>query len=86
MLPELADSGSCVVAGDYDLDGDLDLFVGGRVVPGEYPSPPTSRLLRNDSGVAGVRFSDVTTEVAAAAHRAGMVTAALWSDVDARDF
>ncbi|HCV27773.1 MAG TPA: RNA-binding protein [Dehalococcoidia bacterium] len=83
VLPELADSGSCVVAGDYDLDGDLDLFVGGRVVPGEYPSPPTSRLLRNDSGVAGVRFSDVTTEVAAAAHRAGMVTAALWSDVDA---
>ncbi|MFT5409213.1 MAG: hypothetical protein ACI9NC_001934, partial [Verrucomicrobiales bacterium] len=81
-LPAVADSGSCVVAADYDQDGDLDLFVGGRVVPREYPTSPPSRLLRNDSSNEGVQFSDVTAAVAPALRQVGMVTAALWSDAD----
>lgn len=72
-LPTISSSGSCVVAGDYDGDGDLDLFVGGRVVPNFYPQTPRSYLLRNDGG----RFTDVTPEQL---QYPGMVTSALWTD------
>jgi len=77
-LPDLTDSGSVVTANDFDRDGDLDLFVGGRVVPGRYPLPPNSRLLINDAG----RFVDATDELAPGLRRAGLVTSAIWSDVD----
>ena len=49
VLPEERISGSCAVAADYDRDGDLDLFVGGRIIPGAWPEVPASLLLRNDS-------------------------------------
>lgn len=76
-LPNNFDSGSSVAAADYDRDGDLDLFVGGRIIPGEYPMTPNSRLLQNDDG----KFSNaVQTE--AALEEIGLVTSAIWSDVD----
>ncbi|GAB3798251.1 VCBS repeat-containing protein [Spirosoma humi] len=82
-LPNTMSSGSCVIATDFDHDGDLDLFIGGRVVPQRYPEAARSYLLRNDSvkGVS-VRFTDVTDQLAPGLGRAGLVCAALWTDVD----
>ncbi|MEC7201970.1 MAG: hypothetical protein VXW84_15105, partial [Verrucomicrobiota bacterium] len=57
---------------------DLDVFIGGRVIPGRYPEPPSSRLLRNDQG----QWVDVTEEVAPGLRKVGMVTSALWSDLN----
>jgi len=75
-LPPTLSSGSCVRAADIDRDGDLDLFVGGRVVAGAYPLPPESYLLRNEEG----RFVNVTSTLAPGLQFAGMITDALWSD------
>jgi hypothetical protein len=67
------------VPGDFDGDGAIDLFVGGRVVPGHYGIDPPSMLLRNDGRG---RFRDVTAEAAPELARVGMVTDAVWRDVD----
>ena len=67
----------CVSAGDYDGDGDADLFIGGRVSK-KYPQPPRSFLLQNNNGV----FTDVTAKVCPALQRPGMVTSAVWTDFD----
>jgi len=77
-LPLLPISAGAATAADFDRDGRLDLFIGGRVLPGEYPLPPRSALLANRGG----RFEDVTEALAPGLREVGMVTAALWSDVD----
>ncbi|MFM9911456.1 MAG: FG-GAP-like repeat-containing protein [Chitinophagaceae bacterium] len=77
-LPETKASGSCVVACDYDKDGDLDLFIGGRVVPGSYPLAAKSYLLKNVAG----KFSDVSATELPQRGEIGMVTSALWTDYD----
>lgn len=83
-LPDYRSSSSCVVAGDYDRDGDLDLFVGGRVVPGSYPLPPKSYLLRNDldKDKGTIKFSIVEQGLPETFTEMGMVTDALWTDFD----
>lgn len=74
-LPEMKTSGACVTAADYDQDGDLDLFVGGRIVPDQYPIAPRSYLLRNEGG----RFTDATPEDL---QELGLVTDARWTDIN----
>jgi hypothetical protein len=78
-LPAITSSGSCVTACDFDKDGDLDLFAGGRISPEAYPQPPQSFLLENDGKG---HFKDVTPSVAPEVQRVGMVTSALWTDFD----
>ena len=78
-LPDEDVSGSRVAAADYDGDGDVDLFVGGRVVPWHYGVDPRSMLLQNDGHG---HFTDVTQRLAPELERVGMVTDALWRDVD----
>lgn len=78
-LPKIESSGSCVIAADFDRDGDLDLFVGGRVVSGAYPLSPRSYVLRNNGD--GI-FEDVTNAVSQGLDSIGMVTTALFSDFD----
>jgi hypothetical protein len=78
-LPAEAASGSRVAAADFDGDGDIDLFVGGRVVPWRYGLDPASALLKNDGRG---RFTDVTARAAPGLGNVGMVTDALWQDVD----
>ncbi|WP_375325222.1 VCBS repeat-containing protein [Flagellimonas sp. GZD32] len=78
VLPEMLESTSTVVGADYDQDGDVDLFIGGRVVPGSYPVVPESYLLENRNG----EFFNVTLEVAPELKNVGMVTSAVWTDFD----
>ena len=78
-LPPLFQSGSRAAAADYDGDGDIDVFVGGRSIPGHYGLDPRSTLLRNDGKG---HFTDVTDQVAPGLSHIGMITDALWKDVD----
>ncbi|MFM2358880.1 MAG: hypothetical protein RLY16_873, partial [Bacteroidota bacterium] len=75
-LPDVsASSKSCIRPCDFDADGDMDLFVGGRVIPGKYPMSPTSYLLINNGkgnfSLANIPFA-----------QAGMITDAQWVDIN----
>ena len=74
ILPEFRFSGSRVATKDFDNDGDLDLFIGSRFVPGKYPTSPESVLLINENG----KFS----KVQCAASSSGMVTDVKWADIN----
>jgi len=67
----------CVAAGDYDGDGDEDIFIGGRVSK-SYPLSPRSFILQNNRGI----FTNVTNTVCPALQKGGMITAATWTDFD----
>ncbi len=77
-IPDITTSGSCVRASDFDNDGDLDLFIGGRVITGNYPLSPKSYILINNNGI----FVDATNEICPALRKGGMITDALWTDFD----
>ncbi len=73
--PRISVNASCIKAYDFDADGDDDVFIGGRVVPGNYGASPRSYLLENERGF----FRDVTPPDLS---HIGMVTDAVWTDYD----
>jgi len=75
LLPSNFESGSVVKAFDFDSDGDLDLFVGSRMKPWNYPEPASSYLLVNENG----KFSNYNTDQF---NDLGLVTDAEWFDYD----
>ncbi|MCC6235177.1 MAG: VCBS repeat-containing protein [Verrucomicrobiales bacterium] len=79
LLADLPDAGSAgiLAVADADGDGDLDAFIGGRSMPGRYPAPASSLILRQDAG----RFLPDPATRDLLTH-AGLVTGALWSDLD----
>jgi hypothetical protein len=83
-IPKEVFNGSCVKAGDFDKDGDLDLFIGAGTIPGKYPAAAGNIVLRNDSEPAGkIVFTDITHTIAGSQlFRAGMVNDASWVDLD----
>lgn len=77
-LPEINKSSQCVKASDIDNDGDLDLFVGTRLIPGQYIYPATSYILLNENG----NFRKASEEIAPSLTNIGMVTDAVFTDID----
>ena len=80
-IPADVESDGPVGAVDYDRDGKIDLFVGARCVPGDWPHHGRSRLLRNTGTAGKPKFTDVTDTIPGLAS-AGIVNSALWSDMN----
>jgi hypothetical protein len=81
-IPVNTISKSAVRAADIDNDGDLDLFIGGRVDPWHYPKPVSSFIYRNDSENGNIRFTDITAEIAGDLIDIGLISDALFTDFD----
>ena len=82
-LPNCRNNTSIIAPCDFDNDGDIDLFVGNRSVPGIYGMNPTQYLLQNNGKG---EFTDITKKVAPKLQKVGMVTSAVWKDFTGNGF
>ncbi len=81
--PKIFTSGKVVLPLDYDDDGDQDLFIGGRIIPGKYPFPANSTILKNNGKTDDqLIFEHVDSEETAEFKELGLVTAGIWQDLD----
>lgn len=81
-VPEMLMSSSVAKPADFDQDGNVDFFVGGQAVPGRYPYPSRSYLLKNE----GQKFADVTATNAPALETPGIVKDFVWTDLNGDQF
>ncbi|MFN0013488.1 MAG: VCBS repeat-containing protein [Saprospiraceae bacterium] len=77
-VPPSQDAALRSTAYDYDSDGDLDLFIGGRAMPKQWPLTPRSLVWRNER----THFTDVTTQIAPELEHCGMITDLTWANLD----
>lgn len=77
-IPKESFNGSCVIALDFNKDGQTDLYVGGAVMPGKFPKHDPGMLLQNNKGV----FTDVTATLAPDLLQTGIVNTAAWGDMN----
>jgi len=77
-LPVDSDSGGPIATADIDRDGDLDIFIGGRVIGKKYPAAPRSRLLINVDG----KFKESAEQIAPSLSSLGLVTGATFTDIN----
>lgn len=81
-LPLMNSSKHAVAVADIDKDGDKDIFIGGSCVPGSFPVASRSYVFRNDSHENNIQFTDITSSISEGLMNPGMVTAAIWTDLD----
>ena len=81
-LPIMTSSKCAIAVGDFDKDGYIDVFIGGRGIPGSFPLASKSYLLHNNSKNGTVTFTDVTDDICTSMRLPGMVTAACFADIN----
>ena len=78
-IPTTNNNVAVMVANDFDNDGDIDVFIGSRSVPGVYGIDPKHLLLENDGKG---NFANSTDKKAFKLNDVGMITDAVWEDID----
>ncbi|MFT3680520.1 MAG: VCBS repeat-containing protein [Ferruginibacter sp.] len=81
-LPALQVNVACIRSCDFDKDGDIDIFIGSRCKPREYPAPVSGYILRNDIKNGIPQFTDITNQVAPSLVNMGLICDGQWVDID----
>lgn len=78
-FPAYFENANVIKAFDYDLDGDLDLFIGNNAVSNDFGNIPNSYVLNNDNGYFSILKDQPFQNI-------GMVTDAIWDDFNSDGF